>query len=237
MRAIYFKELKSYFYTFTGWLFTAVFLALASLIFYLNNIMPRSSDIAPFYSMMSYVWMLLTPMLVMRLMAGEKRLNTDSLLRGAPLPLPALVAGKFFAACTVLLMAILISLVYPLMLSAYGRVYPAEVLTATLGFFLQGCAFIALDMMVTTNLGSTVSAAALSFGVNLFIWLTSLLSAGSGVPPLLAGMVSRVSLYQRLMPFLSAQFSLANTLFYLLFCLGMLSLSVLMAHLARTRRT
>lgn len=237
MKAVYFRELKSYFYTMTGWLFTAVFLALSSLVFFLNNILPRSSEFASFFSMMSYVWMLLTPVLVMRLMAGEKRQNTDSLLRSAPLPLSSVVAGKYLAACTVLLIALVISLFYPLMLSGYARVYPAEVLTGYAGFFLQGCAFIALDLMVTTNMKNTVSAAALAFGVNLFVWLASLLAASASVSPLLARAVAFISLYDRLVPFLSAQFSPANTLFYLLFSLCMLSLSVLMAHTARSRRT
>ncbi len=237
MKAVYFRELKSYFYTMTGWLFTAVFLALSSLVFFLNNILPRSSEFASFFSMMSYVWMLLTPVLVMRLMAGEKRQNTDSLLRSAPLPLSSVVAGKYLAACTVLLIALVISLFYPLMLSGYARVYPAEVLTGYAGFFLQGCAFIALDLMVTTNMKNTVSAAALAFGVNLFVWLASLLAASASVSPLLARAVAFISLYDRLVPFLSAQFSPANTLFYLLFSISMLSLSVLMAHTARSRRS
>ncbi len=237
MKAVYFRELKSYFYTMTGWLFTAVFLALSSLVFFLNNILPRSSEFASFFSMMSYVWMLLTPVLVMRLMAGEKRQNTDSLLRSAPLPISSVVAGKYLAACTVLLIALVISLFYPLMLSGYSRVYPAEVLTGYAGFFLQGCAFIALDLMVTTNIKNTVSAAALAFGVNLFVWLISLLAASASVSPLLARAVAFISLYDRLVPFLSAQFSPANTLFYLLFSISMLSLSVLMAHTARSRRS
>lgn len=44
MRAVYHKELRSYFYTPTGWLFITVFLSLAGLLFYLNNILPRSRD-------------------------------------------------------------------------------------------------------------------------------------------------------------------------------------------------
>ena len=75
MSAIYKKEMKSYFYTATGWLFIAVFLSIAGLIFYLNNLLPRNSELTQFFSMMGYVWMLLTPVLVMRLFAGENRQN------------------------------------------------------------------------------------------------------------------------------------------------------------------
>ena len=236
MKTIYHKELKSYFYTPTGWLFLAVFLAISGLVFYLNNIITRSSDFTPFLSMMSYVWMLLTPLLVMRLLAGEKRLQTDSLLRSSPLSISALIAGKFLAACTVLLCAVALSLVYPAMIAAYARVYPMELLTSYLGFILQGCAFIALDMMVTASLGNPVTAAAVAFGINLLVWLVSLLSTAATIPPVIAATISFFSLYGRFVPFLSAQLSLANTLFYLLFCLSTLSVSALLVHTERSRK-
>ena len=237
MRAMYHKELKSYFYTFTGWLFITVFLAIASLIFYLNNVLQRSGDFTTFLSMMGYVWMLLTPVLVMRLFAGEHRQHTEVLLRSAPLPVSAIVIGKYLAAVTVLLMAICLSFVYPLLVAAYGRLYLPEVLTGYIGFFLQGCAFIALDVMVTSNLKSQVAAAALAFGVNLFVWLISLLSGGASMPVMLSRPVAFISLYDRFVPFLNAQFSPANALFYLLFVLCMLILATAFITTARNRRT
>lgn len=235
MKGIYQKELKAYFYTMTGWLFLTVYLALASLMFYLNNILPRSSDFAPFLSMMSYIWMLLTPLLVMRLMAAEKRQNTDSLLRSAPISVSAVLLGKYLAACTVLALAVLLSLAYPLMMSAYARVFPAEVLAGYTGFFLQGCAFIALDLMVTATAKHTASAAALAFGINLFVWMTSLLPSSVLLPDIIARVIQFSSLYNRFVPFLNAQFSLANTLFYVLFSLSMLALAVMLVRFERAR--
>lgn len=235
MKAIYQKELKTYFCTPTGWLFIAVFLSIASLIFYLNNLLPRSSDLMQFLSMMSYVWMLLSPILVMRLLAGERRQSTDNLLMSAPLSVSSLVIGKFLAACTVMFAAVIISLLYPLLLSAYARVYPAEVLTGYLGFVLQGCAFIALGIMVTSSMKSTMSAAAVSFGVNLFFWLASLMTNSASIPAALATFINFISLYHRFVPFLSAQLSPANVLFYVMFCVCMLALTVLIITNSRSK--
>ena len=237
MRAIYHKEIKSYFFTFTGWLFITVYLAIASLIFYLNNVVQRSGDFTAFLSMMGYVWMLLTPVLVMRLFAGEHRQHTEVLLRSAPLPVTAIVAGKYLAAVSVLLIAVFLSFVYPLLVAAYGRLYLPEVLTGYIGFFLQGCAFIALDVMVTSNLKSQVAAVALAFGVNLIVWLASLLSGSANVPALLSRPVAFFSLYDRFVPFLNAQFSPANALYYLLFVFSMLTLATFIITTARNRRT
>lgn len=237
MKAIYKKELKSYFYTPTGWLFVSVFLAIASLIFYLNNLQPRSSDFAPFLSMMSYVWMLITPILVMRLLSGERRAKTDLLLKSAPLSVSAIVFGKFLAACSVLMIAVFLSLLFPLLTTVYSRIYIMEVVTGYLGFLLQGCAFIALDLLVTSGLKNAVSSAAVAFGTNLFVWLISLLPQSAAVPGAISAPISFFSLYDRFVPFISAQFSPANTFFYLMFCLSALALSITALHLERVRKS
>lgn len=237
MKAVYHKELKSYFYTPTGWLFVSVFLAIGSLIFYLNNLQPRNSDFAPFLSMMSYVWMLLTPILVMRLLSGERRARTDLLLKSSPLSIPAIILGKYLAACSVLLIAVILSLLYPILVAVYSRLYIMEVLTGYLGFALQGCAFIALDLLVTCGLKNTVSSAAVAFGVNLFVWLISLLPQTAAIPGFLSASISFFSLYDRFVPFISAQFSPANAFFYLVFSLSALVLSMAVLYIERARKS
>lgn len=236
MKAIYQKELKTYLYTATGWLFLSVFLSLGSLIFYLNNLLQRSSDLALFLSMMSYLWVLLCPVLVMRLIAGERRQMTDRLLLSSPVSVFSLVVGKYFAACTLLTISVVISFVFPLVIALYARVYLPELITAYIGFLLQGCAFIALDFLVTSAAKNTASAAALAFGANLFVWLISLMSSSPQVSNWLAKTIGFFSLYDRFIPFLNAQFSPANALFYLLYCLCMLALSTLSLHLQRVRK-
>ena len=235
MSAVFNRELKNYFVTPTGWLFIGVFLALGSLLFYLNNLLPQSSDVMPLLSMMSYVWMLFSPFLVMRLLAGDRRLMTDRLLYTAPLPVYAIITGKYLAACAVMLAAVILSFVYPLLLSLYAPVFFPEILTGYLGFILQGFAFIALDLMVTSFAGNMASAAALAFGVNLFIWLLSLLSNAASVSGAAARVITFLSLYGRFVPFLNGQMSFANILFYVLFCLCMLSLSVIIVKNERMR--
>lgn len=237
MRAVVSRELKNYFYTPSGWLFIGVFLALGSLLFYLNNLLPGSSDFMPFLSMMSYVWMLFSPMLVMRLLSGERRLMTDRLLVSSPLSVSAIIYGKYLAACTVMLISVLLSLVYPILIGAYAKIYLPEVLTGYMGFLLQGCAFIALDLMVTSLTKNTASAAALAFGVNLFIWLASLLSNSASISGATARVITFLSLYGRFVPFLNAQFSPANILYYILFSLCMLTLSVLVIKNERMHTT
>lgn len=216
MIAILKRELQSYFLTPLGYIFLGVFLSIASLVFQINNVATLSSDMFGFLSMMSYVWMLLCPVLVMRLLAGERKQLTDQLLMTAPLSSAEIVLGKYFAACMMLLISTALSLFYPLLVSIHGRIYPMELLAGYLGFTLQGFAFIAFDLMLSALTASPISAAALCFGANLLLWLSGLLSTSSTLR--IAGEVlSFFNLYERFTPFLHAQLSLANVVFFALF--------------------
>ena len=79
MRAIWKRELQAYFYTPVGYVFMGVFLLLSSAMFYATIMQKRSCDLPTFIGMMSYLWMLLCPVLTMRLLAEERQKRTDQL--------------------------------------------------------------------------------------------------------------------------------------------------------------
>jgi len=237
MSAVFRRELRGYFLTPTGYLFLVVFLALSGLLFYLNNLLTRSSDLMPFFSMLSYVWMLLSPVLVVKLLAGERQSMTDQLLITSPLSSLAIVLGKFFAAAAVLLIYGALTLVYPLLVAAYSRIWLGEVFTAYLGFLLQGLAFVALDLMVTGFMKRSASAVAAALGVNLFVWLMGLLSVASFIPSAISRIIAFFSLYERFVPFLSAQLSFANALYFALYSAVMLAVAIAAMELRRVKTT
>ncbi len=225
MNAIYRKELQSYFYTPVGYVFTGVFLALCSIFFGVGNLAERSGDILFLLRNMSYLWMLLCPILTMRLLAGERQARSDALLFSSPCPLTSIILGKYLAACTVLLLAILLSFVYPLLVAVYGKLYPAETAVGYLGFALMGCCFIALDLFVSSLAKNPVTAALFCFGVNLFVWFFDVLALAA------KGTVAErifhfLSLYQRFTPFTLGQLSYANVFFGVSFIAAMLFLCV-----------
>ena len=139
MRAIYRREMQSYFYTPAAYVFMGVFLTLASIFFAVGNLSARSGNLLNLLAQLSYLWMLLSPVLTMRLLAGERRQHTDQLLYSSPCSLGALIGGKYLAACTVLLMTAAVSFVYCLIVAVYGTLYLGETMVGYLGLILQGC--------------------------------------------------------------------------------------------------
>ena len=209
MIAVWKRELQSYFFTPVGYVFMGVFLALSSVMFYLQILQQRSSDLLTFIGQMSYLWMLLSPVLTMRLLAEERQKRTDQLLLTSPVSLPGIVMGKYLAAVTVMLFTVALTMVYVLIVAIYGQVYPGELMVGLGGFLLQGCAFLALDLMVSGFSTNQVTAAVAAFGVNFGLWILDMMET-SVTTPWLAEVMNFFSLYSRNEPFLMGQLSFAS---------------------------
>lgn len=225
MISVWKRELQSYFYTPIGYLYMGVFLALSSVMFYLQILDQRSSDLLTFIGQISYLWMLLCPVLTMRLLAEERQKRTDQLLLTSPVSLTGIVLGKYLAAVTVMVATVLLTMVYALIVAIYGQVYPGELMVGLTGFILQGCAFIALDLFISGCASNPVSAAVMAFGVNFALWILDMVET-SVTAQWAADMLSFFSLYARNEPFLMGQLSFASIGFDVSFAAACLVLTV-----------
>lgn len=215
MRTIYKRELAAYFRTPVGYVFLAVYLSLSGAIFKSSILDTLSGDLLSFVSAMTYLMMLLCPVLTMRLICEDRQKGADKLLMSSPVSLTAILMGKFLAAATVMLGAIAITLVYVLIMELYGTVYIGECFVGYLGFALQAMCFLAVDLMVSCFMKNQVSAALAGLGANIVMWTMDLLSQSA--PAFLKRALDFISLYDRFEPFVMGQLSYANVLFYLSF--------------------
>jgi len=225
MRAIFKREMQGYFYTPVGYVFLGVFLTVSSVLFYLSIMSQRSGDLPAFIGQMSYLWMLLSPVLTMRLLAEERQKKTDQLLMTSPVSLPGIVLGKYLAAVAVLMAAAVLTLLYVLIVGIYGRIYPAELAVNYLGFILQGCAFVALDLFLSGCAATPVTAAVLAFGANFLLWILDLLETAVRVN-WISEVLRFMSLYSRNESFLMGQLSIAGIIYDLSFIAVFLALTV-----------
>ncbi len=225
MKAIWKRELKGYFFSPVGYVFLGVFLTVSSVLFYMEILRQRSGDLPQFIGEMSYLWMLLSPVLTMRLLAEEKQKKTDQLLLTSPVSLPGIVLGKYLAAVTVLVLAAALTGLYVLVVALYGTVFPAELAVNYLGFILQGCAFTAMDLFLSGCARTPMVAAMMAFGANMLLWMMDLLSGVISVS-WIAEALRFCSLYQRNETFLMGQLSFAALAWDLSFVAAFLALTV-----------
>lgn len=232
MIAVWKRELQSYYYTPVGYVFTGVFLALSSVLFYMQILSQRSSDLMTFIGLMSYLWMLLSPVLTMRLLAEERQKKTDQLLLTSPVSLPGIVMGKYLAAVTVMLLTVACTFAFVLIVAIYGEVYIGELFVGYLGFILEGCAFLALDLFLSGCAHNPVTAALMAFGANFALWIMDLLVNVVTVD-WISDTLEFLSLYGRNEPFLMGQLSFASIMYDLSFAAAFIALTI---HVLDSRR-
>lgn len=165
MLAIYKKELRSYLTSMIGYVFIAFILLILGIYFTAYNLQYASPDFGMTLSAVTFLFLIITPVLTMRILSEEKKNKTDQLLLTAPVPVWKIVMGKYLSMITIYLIPVAIVSLYPLILGKYGTVSYSAVYTAILGFFLLGCAQIAVGLFLSSVTESQIIAAVVTFGV------------------------------------------------------------------------
>ncbi|MDD2648688.1 MAG: ABC-2 transporter permease [Eubacteriales bacterium] len=225
MRAVLRRELQSYFHTPVGYVFLGVFLLVCSFVFLFTNLFAYSGEVLSFLKQISFLSLVLCPLLTMRLMSEERRQKTDQLLLTSPQSVTSIILGKYFSAAAVFALALLLTAPYLVIVAAYGTLFLSETLTGYLGFLLQGMAFLAVDLLVSTLTKSQVSAAVMGIFVNLLLWSCDMVTALTSSAAI-AGITKFFSLYAHLDGFLMGQLSLSDSVYFLVFSAGMLFICV-----------
>lgn len=230
MLAIWKREVQNYFLTPIGYVFMGVFLLCGGVFFFLSNIASSSSSLETLFGNMIYLFMLVMPILTMRLLSEEKRTKSDQLLLTSPLSITQIVVGKFLAAATVLFATMVVMLIYVVIICCYSTPYPGMIVSNYLGFFLVGCCYVSIGVLMSALTENQVSAAVLTFGANLLLQIFESLSSSLTIPTLgfinLNTVLSWMSLYKRYYDFTAGILSFANVLYYISFCFVILFLAV-----------
>ena len=163
MTAIYKRELKSYLTSMVGYLFIFFILVLTGIYFSAYQLSAAYPKFEYTLSAVTFVFLIGVPILTMRVLAEERKQKTDQLLLTAPVSVGNIVIGKYLALVTVYAIPILVMCTYPLIMSKFGTVAFGSAYTAILGFFLLGCAHIAIGVFMSALTESQVIAAVLTF--------------------------------------------------------------------------
>ena len=150
MTAVLKHELSGYFHSLTAYIFSAFLLAFVGIGALLYNI---QSAVANFEYVLSFVclgFVIVIPILTMRVIAEEKKQKTDQLLYSLPIKTSEVVAGKYLALLLVFLAPLCIVCVYPLIFAQYGEVYLLTSYGSLFAFFLLGAALIAIGVFISS---------------------------------------------------------------------------------------
>ena len=189
MRAIFEREVSSYYNGIQGYLCGAFILLFAGIYTMGFNL---TDGLAAFESVMSYmdfILIIVIPILTMRIISEERRQKTDQLLYSLPMSMTKIVIGKYFAMLVVLILPLIVICAYPYILSMYGDISLKTAYSAILAYFFLSAALASIGMFISSLTENQGISAGICFICMLVIYYGSTLAnfiPASGIASLVA---------------------------------------------------
>lgn len=176
MIAVFKHELKTYFHSMTAYVFGAFLLAFVGLGAMMYNLQAAVSNFEYVLSFCSLVFVVIVPILTMRVLAEERKQRTDQLLYSLPISTTQVIIGKYLALLIMYLIPLLIICVYPLLFAQFGDVYLLTSYGSMVGFFLLGAALISIGVFISSLTDNQGLAAGIGIAVILLNYYSTNLS-------------------------------------------------------------
>ena len=202
MWAIYKKELKTYFLSPIGYVAIGIFMIMYSIFFYLTTITYGSVFMGDlYYATARYGLLLIIPLLTMRIFAEERKNGTEQLLLTSPRSVTSIVLGKFLAAVTVILITLILSIIYPVIISFFGTVNIPTLIVTIIGFLIVAMAAISIGMLASSITENQIISAIITVVVLVAPWFLVDISS----------IFSSIDLIDKFLKFPSGLISVADT--------------------------
>ncbi|MCE5181224.1 MAG: ABC transporter permease [Betaproteobacteria bacterium] len=184
------KELRAQFCAPMAWIILAV-LELVLAWFFLNQIdaflavqtqlasyanPPGVTEliVAPLFGNAAMILLMAVPLLSMRLIAGERRAKTLTLLLGAPVSITEIVLGKFVGLMVFLILFIGLATLMSLSLYAGATLDLGLLASNVIGLVLLAASFAALGLFISSLTAHPIIAGIGSLGAFLGLWIVNL---------------------------------------------------------------
>jgi ABC-2 type transport system permease protein len=141
---------------------------------------PTRIIFSPLFQDVSFVLILLVPVLTMRLVSEEDRAHTMELLATSPVTNIAIVLGKYLAALVLYLVLLAVSAYMPLSLAVIGRLDWGLLGASYLGLLLLGASFLAIGLFASTLNENQIVSAAIGFSLLLLFWVLGFAQQATG---------------------------------------------------------
>lgn len=169
MRALYIKEIRSFLSSIIGYVFILIFLITAGLFHWVisgdmgtNLLEGAEADLIPFFNLAPVIFLVLIPAITMRSIAEERRTGTIELLFTRPISDLKILLAKYFAGVTLLIVALLPTLIYYISMyylgNPVGIIDGGAAFTSYLGLILLGATFVAIGIFASTLTSSQIVA-------------------------------------------------------------------------------
>ncbi len=214
MKAVFRRELRSYFTGGIGFVYCAVFALVMNICYSILCISTYKSDFTGIFMYMLLAMILLIPVMTMRIWSEEKKQKTDQLLLTAPVTTTEIVLGKFLAALTVFIISLALTLIYPILSANFGTLSLGITVGNYIAIILAAAAYIAISQFMSSLTESQIISALLSMlTLSLFFFLNIVFTFTN--VEFISTIASFLSLITRFANFSQGMFSLSDVVYFI----------------------
>ncbi len=210
------RELYAYFSSPIAYISMAAFLAVMGLLYWLFIVYTQEATMRYALSngWLSFLMILFSAVITMRLLAEEQRSGTIELVLTAPVRDWELVVGKYLASLILFLVMTVITFYQPIIMKSLGNPDLSAAASGYLGFFLAGAALLAIGTMTSTFTRNQVVAAVLAIAIGVSLWLIQF--AGARSPGTFVGeFLSKLAFFNHYFDFADGLIDTQHVIYYL----------------------
>ena len=218
------KEERAVFSSPIAYATLAVYLLLMGYTFTAVLFLNRTGELVRIFFQAAVLFLLIVPVLTMRLFAEERRTGTLELLLTSPVREIEIVLAKFVAGLTLPLLMVALTGSYALVLGVYGDPDWGPIYSGFLGLGLLTAALTAIGLLISALTSNQIVAAVVAMGLGILLWMIDTLGYLLADP--YDAIVTHLSLVAHFTPFATGALFLSDVGFFLSIVLAGLFLSV-----------
>lgn len=218
------KEEKAVFSSPIAYAIIAVYLLLMGYTFTLMLFLNRTAELVRMFFQAAVLFLLIVPVITMRLLAEERRSGTLELLLTSPVREFEIVLAKFAASVTMIALMLLLTASHAVVLGIYAEPDWGPIYSGFLGLFLLAGALSAVGLLVSGLTANQIVAAVIAMGIGILMWMID--SIGYLLPDPFDTIVTSLSFVAHFTPFATGALFLSDLGFFLTVMLACLLLSV-----------
>ncbi|HRX85262.1 MAG TPA: ABC transporter permease [Phycisphaerae bacterium] len=154
------RELSAYFFSPIAYAVLAIFMLTLGVLFIQTTFLPGAdASLRQLVSVMPLVLAIFLPVLTMRLLAEEFRSGTIETLMTAPVNEADVILGKFLGAYLFYVVMLLCTLVFAIIVAAYGQLDIGMLAATYLGLLVLGALYLAVGIFFSACTSNQIIAA------------------------------------------------------------------------------
>lgn len=177
MKALFRKELNSFFSSLVGYVVVIIFLLVNSIFLWMipeNNLLDYGyADLSLFFENAPYIFLLLIPAITMRSFAEEKSTGNIEPLMIRPITEVKIIFAKYFAALVLVVFALIPTILYYISLynlaTPVGNIDTGAVLGSYIGLILLASVYVAIGIFASALTGNQIVSLLIAMGISLWM--------------------------------------------------------------------